>query len=47
MAGAEAAGDPTAVLPALFHRLWCHDLTIDLPTPWHHATLVSPPAGQR
>jgi hypothetical protein len=46
MAGAEAAGDPIAVLPVLFHLLWCHELTIDLSTPLHQATLVSPSAGQ-
>jgi len=46
MAGAEAAGDPIAVLPVLFHLLWCHALTIDLLTPLHQATLVSPSAGQ-
>ena len=47
MAGAEAARDPIAVLPVLFHLLWCHELTIDLSTPLHEATLVSPSAGQR
>jgi hypothetical protein len=47
MAGAEAAGDPIAVLPVLFHLLWCHELTIDLSTPLHEATLVSRSAGQR
>ena len=46
MAGAEAAGDPIAVLPVLFHLLWCHALTIDLLTPLHQATLVSPSTGQ-
>ena len=46
MAGAEAAGDPIAVLPVLFHLLWCHALTIDQSTPLHQATLVSPSAGQ-
>jgi len=35
MAGAEAAGDPIAVLPVLFHLLWCHAVTIDLLTPLH------------
>ena len=47
MAGAEAAGDPIAVVPVLFHLLWCHELTIDLSTPLHQATLVSASAGQR
>jgi hypothetical protein len=30
MAGAAAAGDPMAVLPALFHLMWRHALTADL-----------------
>ena len=47
MAGAAAAGDPIAVVPVLFHLLWCHELTIDLSTPLHQATLVSASAGQR
>jgi hypothetical protein len=47
MSGAQAAGDPIAVLPVLFHLLWCHELTSDLSTPLHQATLVSPSAGQR
>ena len=47
MAGAEAAGDPIAVLPVLFHLLWCQELTIDLSTPLHQGTLVRPSSGQR
>jgi len=47
MAGAEAAGDPVAVLPVLFHLLWCQELTIDLSTPLHQGTLVRPSAGPR
>ena len=47
MVGAEAAGDPIAVLPVWAHLLWCQELTIDLSTPLHQATLVSPSAGQR
>ena len=47
MVGAEAAGDPIAVLPVLFHLLWCHEFTIALSTRLHQATLVSPSAGQR
>jgi hypothetical protein len=35
MAGAEAAGDPIAVLRVLFHLLWCHELTSDLSRPLH------------
>ena len=30
MAGAVAAGDPMAVLPALFHLMWRHVLAADL-----------------
>ena len=42
MAGAEAAGDPIAVLPVLFYLLWRHELTADLSVPLHPGTLVSP-----
>jgi hypothetical protein len=41
MAGAEAAGDPIAVLPVLFHLLWRHELTADLSVPLGPLTLVS------
>jgi len=41
MAGAEAAGDPVAVLPVLFHLLWRHELTADLLVPLGPLTLVS------
>ncbi len=42
MAGAEAVGDPIAVLPVLFHLLWRHDLTTDLSVPLHpDATVTS------
>lgn len=41
MAGAEAAGDPIAVLPVLFHLLWRHELIADLSVPLHPFTLVS------
>ena len=30
MAGAAAAGDPIAVVPVLFHLLWCHELRFDV-----------------
>jgi hypothetical protein len=33
MAGAEAVGDPIAVLPVLVHLLWCHQLAADLTVP--------------
>jgi hypothetical protein len=42
LAGAEAAGDPIAVLPVLFHLLWCHELAADLSLALHPDTLVSP-----
>lgn len=41
MAGARAVGDPIAVLPVLFHLLWCGELTADLSVPFHEATVVS------
>ena len=41
MAGAEAAGDPVAVLPVLFHLLWRHELAADLSVPLGPFTLVS------
>ncbi len=41
LAGAEAAGDPIAVLPVLFHMLWRHELTADLSVPLGPFTLVS------
>ncbi len=41
MAGAEAAGDPIAVLPVLFHLLWRHELVADLSAPLGPFTLVS------
>ena len=45
MAGAEAAGDPIAVLPVLFHLLWRHELTADLSVPRGPFTLVSAEAA--
>jgi hypothetical protein len=47
MAGAEAAGDPIAVLPVLFHLLWRHELAADLSLPLHPGTLVSPGTATR
>ena len=38
MAGAEAVGDPIAVLPVLFHLLWRRELAADLSVPLHAAT---------
>ena len=40
MAGAEAVGDPIAVLPVLFHLLWRHELSADLTTPLHPDTTI-------
>lgn len=47
LAGAEAAGDPVAVLPVLFHLLWCHELAVDLSVPLHQLTLVRAVDGER
>jgi hypothetical protein len=41
LAGAEAVGDPIAVLPVLFHLLWRHDLVADLSVPLHSCTTVA------
>jgi hypothetical protein len=41
MTGAEAVGDPIAVLPVLFHLLWRHDLTTDLSVPLHPCASVT------
>ncbi|WP_425276512.1 hypothetical protein [Streptomyces swartbergensis] len=40
--GAEAAGDPIEVLPAVFHALWHHTLTTALKAPLHERVIVSP-----
>lgn len=40
LAGAEAVGDPIAVLPVLFHLLWRQDLLVDLTVPLHEASCV-------
>jgi hypothetical protein len=41
LAGAEAVGDPIAVLPVLFHLLWCQDLAADLSVPLHPRVSVT------
>jgi hypothetical protein len=41
LAGAEAVGDPIAVLPVLFHLLWRQDLAADLSMPLHPLTTVT------
>ncbi|WP_443068372.1 TnsA-like heteromeric transposase endonuclease subunit [Streptomyces sp. NBC_01352] len=43
--GAEAAGDPIEVLPAVFHALWHGHLTTPLDVPLHERALVSPSPG--
>lgn len=40
LVGAEAVGDPIAVLPVLFHLLWCHELTVDLSVPLTEASVL-------
>ena len=40
MPGVAEAGDPIAVLPVLFHLLWCHILTADLAARLTAGTLV-------
>jgi hypothetical protein len=39
--GAEAVGDPIAVLPVLFHLLWCRELHVDLSEPLHPDAVVT------
>jgi hypothetical protein len=34
-------GDPIAVLPVLFHLLWCQEFSADLSTPLHPDTVVT------
>ncbi|GAA0506361.1 hypothetical protein Ade02nite_95200 [Paractinoplanes deccanensis] len=41
MDGAADAGDPIAVLPVLFHLLWCGELSCDLGVRMHEATAVT------
>ena len=41
MDGAAAVGDPIAVLPVLFHLLWRGELTCDLGTRLHEATVAT------
>jgi hypothetical protein len=40
MDGVELVGDPIAVLPVLFHLLWCGELDLDLSVPLHEAARV-------
>ena len=41
MDGAEAVGNPVAVLPMLYHLLWRQELAADLSVPLHPATVVA------
>jgi hypothetical protein len=41
LAGAQAAGDPIAVLPVLFHLLWRHDLAVDVSVPLGPSSAVT------
>ncbi len=47
MSGAEAAGDPVATLPVLFHLLWRRVLAADLSVPLGEHTLVRLAGGGR
>lgn len=48
LAGVEAAGDPIAVLPSLFHLMWTGILSADLETvPLNGESLVSVSGGHR
>jgi hypothetical protein len=40
LVAAEQVGDPVAVLPVLFHLLWCQELVVDLRTPLHDCSPV-------
>ncbi len=44
--GASMAGDPIAVLPTLFHLLWCGELVCDLSVPLHAGTVVRAGGGR-
>jgi hypothetical protein len=39
--GAAAIGDPTAVLPTLYHLLWRHELNVDVTEPLHINSTVT------
>jgi hypothetical protein len=47
LAGAEAVGDPIAVLPVLFHLLWHQELSVDVSVPLYHLTPVRAGIGAR
>jgi hypothetical protein len=41
LAGAEAVGDPIAVLPVLFYLLWRQELIVNLSVPLHQAAIMA------
>jgi hypothetical protein len=47
VAGAEQVGDTVAVLPVLYHLLWCQELVGDLGRPLHDRTVVRVGDGSR
>jgi hypothetical protein len=47
LAGAEAVGDPIAVLPVVFHLLWLQELSVDVSVRLHHETPVRAGIGAR
>lgn len=47
MAGAAVVGDPIAVLPVLFHLLWCGVLAVDVSVPLHQETVARYAAAGR
>lgn len=44
--GASVVGDPIAVLPTMFHLLWCGELVCDLTVPLHASAEVGLAAGR-
>lgn len=47
VAGAEQVGDPVAVLPVLYHLLWCQELIGELGRPLDERTVVRAGHGSR
>ncbi|MFF2922663.1 TnsA-like heteromeric transposase endonuclease subunit [Streptomyces celluloflavus] len=45
LAGAREVGDPVAVLPVLYHLLWCQELAVDRGQRLSAATVVRPAAA--
>jgi hypothetical protein len=40
MVAVEQVGDPLAVLPVMFHLLWCQEIVVDLRLPLHDFATV-------